>query len=42
MSKVHKEEAMWQGRVAEEVEKIRSQTQSRRQEDISKAWRSNR
>ena len=42
MSKVHKEEAMWQGRVSAEVDRIRSLTQSRRQEDITKVWRSNR
>ena len=38
----HREEVMWQERVAGEVEKIRSKTQERRQEDILRAWRGNR
>ena len=38
----HREEVMWQERVAGEVEKIRSKNQERRQEDILRAWRGNR
>ena len=42
MSRVHKTELLWQGRVGEEVEQIRSQRVSRRQEDIARAWGRNR
>ena len=42
MPPVHREELVWQERVVEEVEKIRSKNQERRQEDILRAWRGNR
>lgn len=42
MARVHKMESLWQGRVGEEVETIRSLHEERRQEDIHKAWNSNR
>ena len=42
MAPVHREEVVWQERVAGEVEKIRSKNQERRQEDILRAWRGNR
>ena len=42
MAPVHREEVVWQERVAGEVEKIRSKNQERKQEDILRAWRGNR
>jgi len=42
MPPVHREELVWQERVVEEVEKIRSKNQERRQEDILRAWQGNR
>jgi len=42
MSRVHKEEAVWQERAAAELERIRSREETRRQEDVSRAWRANR
>ena len=42
MAPVHREEVVWQERVAGEVEKIRSKNQERKQEEILRAWRGNR
>ena len=39
---MHKEEAVWQERAAAELERIRSREETRRQEDVSRAWRANR
>jgi len=42
MSKVHKSEVIWQDRVTLEVDKLKSQRQFRKKDEISKAWVSNR
>ena len=42
MSKVHRSEATWQDRVSVEVEKIKSQKQFRKKDEIAKAWVNNR
>ena len=42
MNKMHKAEATWQDRVTLEVEKIKSQRQSRKKDEIAKAWVKNR
>jgi len=42
MNKLHKSEATWQDRVTLEVEKIKSQRQYRKKDEIAKAWVKNR